>query len=194
MGIIMQNGKQFFPVPEPTPRLLFTSAVNRAGTDSQNTITYNVLRSGKQQLYIFVSDNGPITSITDALVINKNDISIENSFRLVCNDAAFIIGELDVEKNDVITIRTRSAQSNRGIILFVFEDANINNFYKIGLVGNINTSFYIDDETHVLECYKFGFYQGRTNYSYVLDPDAGDSVPTPNETSYYYGGTWAIRI
>ena len=194
MGLIIQNEKKYRPlmVPPPLPYIVYADCKNKA---SITTSTFTATEDGAYQVYVFWTNGGATGALTD-ISVKVNDVAVTLTFDDSTVDSKpFAYGELTLSAGDVLTVSNTAAESNRGFQVFVLKNANISNFQVLGNSGNDGSTFPIGHGNYVLECYQYSFYNGTTRYNYMIVADVTTSIATPGGSStYYYGGTWAIRL
>ena len=176
------------------PELLYAVSGNR--TTIQN-FSYTFTESGKYQYYAFITTDSIASGNEITFQLNGNTIT--PTF-----DTGFFYGEVTVSANDVFTATTTSTQNGRGVQLYIIKGADISNFRIVGSVSNNNSTFTIDTTSPYLQCYRYGYNGTNNNFQYQIGKhevkyDTGgfqyiQSIPTPNQSAYYRGGTWVIQI
>lgn len=173
-----------------TPTILFAQNKNKS---SIVTSSYTFTENGKFQFYIFEWSENTIPS-TKYAIIKLNDTVITPSVT-VYDAACIYYGEIEANANDVFSVKTQFAESNRGIQTFVLKDAKISKYRFLGFRGNDNITFNIPAiDGLFLQSYMCSYYNGATTFNYQICAYAPRSVPTPNDSNYYYGCTWAVQI
>ena len=176
----------------PIPYVVYAECVNKSAI---RTITFTASNDGAYQVYVFWTNGGAAGAITD-IAVKINGAAVTFAFDDTSqNYKPFAYGEVILNKNDVLTVSNTLAENNRGLIVFVMQNARISNFAVVGNATNDGSTFPIGHDSCVLECYQYSFYSGATRYNYMVVTDVANSIATPGGTStYYYGGTWALRV
>ena len=83
----------------------------------------------------------------------------------------------------------------------IFQGADVTRFAHVGATGNDNTTFTISLNAGMpfYETYRMGYYSGNNYYYYIvgITPDSSlnfKSIPTPNESMCWYGGTIVFAL
>lgn len=187
------NGKRALNslVVDGAGSLKLISAQSR-NTASTGNLSYTFTESGTFQFYAFLNSSSTVSS--SYITVSLNGVTITPQYYMD-GDHLFAYDEITVSANDIITISNTIAESNRGMQLFVFRDANISNFREIGYVSNNNTSIsYTSSDFPLLEA--LGQYNSNANtLTYRVLTDGNVSQPVPSgATSYYYAKCWAIKL
>lgn len=116
---------------------------------------------------------------------SNNNIAI-NTFTFVAS----------VEAGDVLNVENVTMFGNSGLQLFVLK--NVVGFEFYDSRSNNNSSFdIVANGRYYLQAYQWGYYSGGNNFSInrcEIDNADKASTPTPNETQYWYGGTYVIML
>lgn len=177
-----------------TFNILHAESKNREGGAS---LSYTFAKSGLfQYLVLLTNDSTPTSSeLTIQLSGTTQTPTSGGSGGTYC----FFYGNLVANSGDNLSVTVTSV-ANRGAQLFVLENADINNFSFIGFVGNDSSEFNISgsSDAQIIEAYRYGYYSGNNSFNYTtftLDSNTSTiSIPTPNNSQYWYGGTWAISF
>lgn len=185
---------------ERIPEILYSAS--QSISSSVADFSYTFTESGVFQYYFWV--RSIIT--TSTVVIKLNDTAITPT---IDSTGYYAYGEIIVSVGDVLNTKTTFTASNSGSHIFVMKNADISRFAVIGSVGNNNSTFTITSEdSPYLQVYKMGYQTPKYNYQYqigsfnylIFQDTEGrtggtiTSIATPNQSTYYYGGTYAIRI
>lgn len=181
-----------------TPVIVYSNSQN-IGSDVAD-FTYTFTESGTFQYYLYVS-----TTISSSTIeVKFNNVAISPMI-----SGTFAFGEITVNANDVLEIKTTFNASNCGAQIFIMKNADISRFSLIGASGNDNLTFNIPaTSSPYLQVYKRSYYGSNNTYQYqigiisnfqVFQDTEGrtariDSIATPSTSAYYYGGTYAITI
>jgi hypothetical protein len=196
MGKVIKNGVALLNcnVGESTfhtPYCLYAQSQNRRNL---NSFSYTFTYSGTFQYYIMIRSASAYQS--SLLDIGLNGVSVSPIvYSDATSGATFVYGDITVSANDVFTVETTQTETNMGIQVFVVENADISKFSLIGWCSNNNTTFPLNviDQVYI-HSYNFGYYSSNNQFHYEFGVFRETSIPTPNDSAYWYGGTYAIRI
>ena len=179
------------------PEIIYTATQNIKYSVAD--FSYTFTESGTFQYYFWVRNS--ITSST--VVIKLNDTVITPT---IDSTGYYAYGEITVSIDDVLNTKTTFTAGDCGSQLFVMKNADVSRFAVIGSTGNKGATFNISTtDSPYLQVYKMGYNTPKANYQYQIgyfdirqDTEGTHntiaSIPTPNQSAYYYGGTYAIRV
>ena len=174
------------------PVMVSSQSVSRYASATPS-ISYTFTDAGKYQYYAVIK-TGDVAPSTSELTIKINDTVITPTTGFFGGTAYLLFyGEVIVSANDVISIVSVQSQHS-GLQLHVFKNADISAFSWLGNVPNNGTTFNIVNDGISLEVYYQGYWYSANRCSSHLI--AGDAVciPSPTNSDYYYGGTYAIKV
>ena len=178
------------------PTLIASKLMNGAS----NSVLQHTFSSGGEFTLILALPHGkPIANL--ALTLNNSDISNEFTqlfYASTVNMNAYGLRRA-FSSGDVISLSNSASDANTGVQLFVFDHVLVENIRLIGSKNNNGESFIIppSDYAWYFEVAKFGYYQGAntTPATRVFQsPSGGSSTPCPNQSAYYYGGTYVVTL
>lgn len=200
------------------PEILYYGQFN--GSSAGNKITYTATEKIKKgTLFIaWVCGGTDVKNFTNLSVkINNNTISIDSTYPGTNNNVRANIGYrlIEMDVNDILTVETLAGFPSSGIIITIIKgDYTFNLFNSY---ANTNQAFPItNNDGLILQIAKFGFY-GNANtlavYGFIeitsnmdLSNDmvsaysstpitiSVNSIVTPNNPTYWYGGTMALTV
>jgi len=196
------------------PEILYCGQFN--GSSAGNKITYTATEKIKGTLFIaWVCGETAVKNFTNLSVkINNNSISIGSTYPGTNNNVRANIGYslIEMDVNDILTVETLTGFPSTGIIITIIKgDYTFNLFNSY---ANNNRTFPItNNDGLILQIAKFGFY-GNANtlaaYGFIKITDielsndmislygsptlSVNSIATPNDYAYYYGGTMALTV
>lgn len=196
MGKVIKNGVELLNcnVGEfafHTPYCLYAQSQNRRNL---NSFSYTFTDNGTFQYYIMIRSSSAYQS--SLLDIELNGVSVfPTVYSHATSGANFVYGDITASANDVFTVDTTQTENNMGIQVFVVKNADVSKFSLIGWCSNDNTTFPLNliDQVY-LQSYNFGYYSSNNQFHYEFGVFRETSIPTPNDSTYWYGGTYAIRI
>lgn len=172
------------------PTAISGQSLNRRNTTS---LSYTFTEGGTFQYCVFISSNKTIELTDISIKLNNNAITPTRLTNENSNE--WFYGEVTVSSGDVLSVTNNVQQGERGMQFFVLQYCDITKFLFLGLKSNNNQTFSLDyDGIFYLQSYRYGYGGTNNNFNYHIGSWNLTSIPTPNESAYYYGGTWAIQV
>ena len=174
------------------PKMITGKSANRGSLAS---LSYEFTESGTFQYYVFVTSNSAATSAEVSVTLAGSTLT-PTFYVDSGSGAGWYYGEVTASSGDTIMTTNEIVQTNRGMQLFILKDSDISKFQFLGLRSNNGQTFSLKYEDIVyLQSYQWGYYSGNNVFTgYQLGVWSDKSIATPNEGSYWYGGTWAIQV
>ena len=187
------NASMYVPDPE-----LISSYYMNGNSSSSLEHTFD----GGDYTVIIACVSNNLRTLSDLTVeLNNQDISSSFTQRISRTSpiAMYLASfESHFDENDILTVANLNKSQNCGVQLFIFSNVDETTISYIGSAGNNGSTFVIPQSTsYCFEVAKFGYY---TNSSTVpetrlfVPEESSNSTPCPNQTIYWYGGTYAIQF
>lgn len=154
-----------------------------------NSISYTFTSKNVFQIYVWSGGN------TTATVKINNEVI--TPYNVIHTSNYYYVYEVECNIGDVLLVENNSGLLNYGLQLYICTGADISVFELIGERGNDNTTFNINRPGEIfIEPNKFSYYGVRNVFYYavIVGYDGLVSIPTPNDSPYYYGGTFCFRL
>ena len=180
------------------PSLIASKYMNGA---SNSSIQHTFSSNGNFTVVLTLLHGKPLANLN----LTLNNTSITNDLALLCNSSnqAITMNVYGLRRafasGDVLTVTNTVSNANTGVQLFVFDNVLTENIRLVGAINNNGETFIIppSDYAWYFEVAKFGYYQGAntTPATRVFQSLSGGlSTPCPNQSAYYYGGTYAVTL
>jgi len=141
----------------------------------------------------------------DGINVLLNGIDISENYSNVCDVSTIITLKAYASKStfatdDVLTVSNKTSTNNTGVQIFVFEGVEVSSIAFYNITNNNGTSFNITSSTGecFLEVAKFGYYDNNNTIPVIrifsISTGSILSTATPNASSYWYGGTYVLKI
>lgn len=189
---IFVNGADYLPDVE----MLYYGSQNAASAVS---LSYTVATSGTYQIILNTVHGDTLDKNNLAITVNGAQIQSTYSVPTENNVVALNMykAEVNLTAGDVVSFAFTNATryNNAGIQMFVLSNSNINIIDLYNSATNNGTTFNIDLSSWYLQVAKTGYYSGGNTFEYhAIDNEPATSVPTTSTSSYWYGGTYVLRL
>ncbi len=174
------------------PSIIALKSTNRR---AGQTLSHTFTEAGLYQYYAVIKFGDASGSASDFL-IKLNDTVLTPTLSYSNNAYLLLYDNIVVSANDVITAAPTNTynDTNGGLQLHILKDADISAFSWLGNAGNDGTTFDIVNDGITFEVYLQSYYNWRNVCNSQIVAGNNKSVPTPNITDFYYGGTYAIKV
>ena len=162
---------------------------------SVNTLSYTFTESGKFQYYAFKNYSTNVQDVDIGITLNGTALT-PTKYLVSGGGSGFVYGEINVSAGDTIVASPTTAQSQRGLQLFIMKNCDVSAFDFLGDAGNNGDTFSINTSgKHYLQVYQCSYVGGSNTFHYAIMDFQGDSIAVPpNMSKYYYGFTYAIAL
>lgn len=171
------------------------SALSTPIGSASNTLSYTFTESGKFQYYAFKNYANAVSAVDIAITLNGT--ALTPSTHLESGGGfGMVYGEITVQAGDVIVASPTTAQSQRGLQLFIMKNCDVSAFSFLGVTTNNANTFSINTSgKSYLQVYQCSYTGGSNLFHYDVMDFQGDSIAVPSGMSkYYYGFTYAIAL
>lgn len=189
---IFVNGADYLPDVE----MLYYGSQNAASAVS---LSYTVATSGTYQI-ILNTTHGDVAEKNN-LTITVNGTPIQSSYAYPTENNYVAINiykaEVELDAGDVVSFAftNTTRYNNAGIQMFVISNANLNAIELYNSATNNGTTFNIDLNSWYLQVAKTGYYSGGNTFEYhEIDNEPATSIATTSASSYWYGGTYVMKL
>lgn len=183
----------------PSPTLLHSASMNGA---SSSGLSYTAEAAGTVTMLVAAVNYTEGKDIAN-IKISHGSVDITADFLLCAefsNQIRFYGSTVAVDVGDTISVENTQNVQNSGVQLFILTNVRTADVSAVGIAGNNNSTFTIPQSVSAwyVQAAKYGYYQQNNTVPtfsiFQCLESAGTSTPCPNGSTYWYGGTYVIRV